>query len=503
MRKKISSFLAYGFILCALTGCSTLENNHRQKEPMMTSYMMGDNAQTLSLVGKKLKEPAWYNSSVINTGDELVWRLEAGSLNFNLGNYQEAIDQLKRAEELIEEYDDRALISLRDLSTEAATAVTNLNALPYRGLCRDRIALSIYKSLAYLGNGDESAFRAQLNRLRNEQKRVKDDYDKYFDADKKQMDATLDSHKDVAKKVKSDASPEAMAANEKNEQFSVGWNEAKAIGDKGYGDFMNPAAIFLSGLGSVRDGNFDNARIDFERLCKAMPNNPIFKRYYVTSLVKAGREIPSDYKGVKPFDFPLDHDCVYVIAAHGRTAAFRQIDIYFPIMFAFPVCEYYPAPFSFVSVGADGQAHQAVPLADMDAIHSQEFTTRLPAMIIRTITSTLIKEAAYFAALESLHNSDLPSERRHAAELAVSLGGAAYRIAMNTADTRSWEILPKEFLLTQFPMPQNRTLTIQLTGQIQQNLAVDIPADSRSAILYINAPSPYNVSCQVLPIKSK
>ena len=503
MRNHIFSFLLFVVVVGFLTGCSTIQNCHSQKEPMMTAYMMGDNAQTLSLVNKKLKEPAWYNSSVVNTGDEIVWRLEAGSLNFNLGNYQEAIAQLKEVERLIEEYDDRALISLRDMSTEAATAVMNLNALPYRGLCRDRIALSIYKSLAYLGSGNEDAFRAQLNRLRNEQKRVKDDYDKYFDADKKQMDATLDSHKDVANQVNANASPEALAASNQNPQFAIGWNEAKAIGDKGYGDFMNPAAIFLSGLGAVRDGNFDNARIDFERLCKAMPNNPLFKRYYVTSLVKAGREIPSAYAGVAPFEFPLDHDCVYVIVAHGRTAAFKQIAIYFPIMFAFPVCEYYPAPFSFITVGVDGQAYQAVPLADMDAIHSQEFTTRLPGMIVRTVTSTLIKEAAYFAAMESLRHSDLPPEQKHAAELVVALGGTAYRIAMNTADTRSWEILPKEFLLTQFPMPQNRTLTVQLTGQVQQNLAIDIPADSRSAILYINAASPYNVSCQVLPIKSK
>ena len=80
------------------------------------------------------------------------------------------------------------------------------------------------------------------------------------------MDATLDSHKNIATKVNDNASPEALAASDQNQQFAIGWNEAKAIGDKGYGDFMNPAAIFLSGLGSVRDGNFDNARIDFERL---------------------------------------------------------------------------------------------------------------------------------------------------------------------------------------------------------------------------------------------
>ncbi len=503
MRKGFFSFLTFVIAMGFLTGCSTIENNHRQKEPMMAGYMMGDNAQALAVIDKKLKNPAWYNSSVVNTGDELTWRLEAGSLNFNLGNYQTAVDELKEAERLIQEYDDRAMVSIRDLSSEAAMAVTNLNALPYRGLCRDRIALSIYKSLAYLGLGREDAFRAQLRRLRDEQKRVKEDYEKYFEADKKQMDAALKNHSIAAKLVNDNATPEAIAANGQNRQFAIGWNEAKAIGNKGYGDFMNPAAIFLSGLGSMRDGNFDNARIDFERLCQAMPNNPVFKQYYVTSLVKTGREIPEAFNGVEPFNFPLDHDCVYVIVAHGRTAAFHQIDIYFPIMFAFPVCEYYPAPYSFITVGADGLSYQAVPLADMDAIHSQEFVTRLPAMLIRTLANTFIKEAAYFTAMESLKRADLTHEQRAALELIVGLGGTIYRIAMNTADTRSWEILPKEFLLTQFPMPQNRTLTVQLTGQVQQNVAVNIPADSRSAILYINAPSPYNVSCHIFSIKSK
>ena len=503
MQKAVFSLFLSSAMMLVLTGCSTIKNNHSQKEPMMASYMAGDKVQAMAILDKKLQEPSFFNSSVVNTGDELAWRLEAGSLNFNYGNYQACIDELKRAEQLIHDFDERALISLRDLSSEAATAVTNLNALPYRGFCRDRIALSIFKSLAYLGNGNESAFRAQVNRLRNEQKRIKDEYEKFFEADKKQMDATLSKHENVAKNVNANASPEAIAGNAQNQQFAISWNEAKAIGNKGYGDFLNPAAIFLSGLGSVRDGNYDNARIDFERLCKAMPNNPVFKQYYVTSLTKAGREIPPEYQGVQPFDFPLDHDCVYVIVAHGRSAAFQQVAIYFPVMFAFPVCEYYPAPFNAVYAETNGLTYQAVPLADMDAIHTQEFMTRLPGLLIRTITSTLIKEAASLVAYEAVHHSNMSFEHRLIAELFVLLGGMAYRAAMNTADTRSWEILPKEFMLTQFPMPANRKVNIQLRGVSSQNIPVEIPAGSRSAILYINAPSVYNVVCQVLPIKSK
>ena len=73
---------------------------------------------------------------------------------------------------------------------------------------------------------------------------------------------------------------------------------------------------------------------------------------------------------------------------------------------------------------------------------------------------------------------------------------------MNTADTRTWEILPKEFQLTQFPMPKNRKLTVNFGngGTVKE---VVIPDDCRSAIVYVNAPSEQNTSCHVLPIKSK
>ena len=123
MWKGIFSLLPCVIILEFLTGCSTIENNHRQKEPMMAGYMMGDNAKALAVIENKLKNPSLGISSVVNTGDELVWRLEAGSLNFNLGNYQTAVDELKEAERLIQEYDDRATISLRCLTVAcAATA---------------------------------------------------------------------------------------------------------------------------------------------------------------------------------------------------------------------------------------------------------------------------------------------------------------------------------------------------------------------------------------------
>ena len=486
-----------------LAGCSSVENSHRQKAGMMADFNAGNNASVMAEIDYKLREPAWYNSSVVNTGDEVMWRLEAGSMNFHTGKYRECIAQLDAAERLIAEYDNRATVSVRDAGAEAGTAVTNLNALPYRGFCRDRIALSIYKSLAYLGIGQEQSFRAQLHRLRDDQKDVQEKYRKFFEQEQKELDKQRREHPAEAKKAAASSSESSMTGNAQNAEFTAGLKNVRKIANRGYGNFLNPAAIYLSGLGNLRDGNFDNARIDFKRLCEAMPNNPTFKQYYATALTLARRPLTPELQGVKPFDFPVDHDCVYVIFANGRSAAFRQISLYFPVMTAWPMLEFYVPPFRRLYVKADGKQYASVILADMDGIIAQEFNERLPGMIARIVISTLIKEAAYHASIIAIEKSDMDETAKAVALASVAVGGTAYRVAMNTADTRSWEILPKEFQLTQFPMPQNREVTLSTVGAPMGDIKVTLPQNCRSAVIWVGAPSRGNVICHVLPIPSK
>ena len=485
-------------------GCSSVVNSHTQKEDMMSDYMKGDNESALDEINYKLREPAWYNSSVVGTGDELMWRLEAGSMNFHVGNFEECIDELKLAEHLIERYDERADLSMRDVGAEAGAALTNLNALPYRGWCRDRIALAVYKALAYLGTGNEEAFHAQIRRLRNEQKKVQDDYSKFFEQEKEFLDSEKAQNPEAAKKTGSIAQ---LTGSPDNAALKTNLAKVKEVANKGYGNFLNPAAIFLSGLGSVRDGNYDNARIDFQHLSEAMPNNPLFRQYYVTALEKAGREIPENLSDVKPFDFPLDRDCVFVVFANGRSAALEQSSIYFPVMTAWPSCEFYDAPFRDLGAEADGRKYGSMILADMDGILAQEFDERLPGIITRIVLGTLIKEAAYYTGIAVIAAQDDMDPTVQAAALAtVAIGGAVYRAAMNTADTRTWEILPKEFQLTQFPMPKDKTVKLDLNlvnGGLAVSRTLRLPDDCKSAIIVVNAPSVQNVAFHVLPIKSK
>ena len=56
-------------ILCAAAlaaGCSSVVNSHRQKEPMLAAYMAGDNDGVTDVLKDNLKDPNWYNTSVVS-----------------------------------------------------------------------------------------------------------------------------------------------------------------------------------------------------------------------------------------------------------------------------------------------------------------------------------------------------------------------------------------------------------------------------------------------------
>ena len=476
-------------------GCSTVENNHRQKIPLMTAWTAGDSVTAERIVNDKVKSRA-------GTGDELAWRLEAGTLAFTLGKYAEAIDEFSASAKLISEYDDRATVSARDVGSEAGGALSNLNALPYRGWCRDRMGLEIFKSLAYLGQGREDSFRAQVKNLRQRQKAIQDDYAKYFEEENAQLSKAKKDNPGAAAKAESAGSEAALVA--RNPNYAQNLAEMRAVAHKGYGNFLNPLALYLSALGNIRDGNWDNARIDTERLHRALPANPFVGALHATVSRNAGRAVPVSLASTPSLPYPIDRNCVYVIFANGQGANLLQQEIHGLIEVSWPVCEFHPSAYSGAQIVAGGQTVTTTPLADMDAILAEEFNERLPGIITRTVISTLIKEGAYRTGqVVALHASN--DWRVQAISfVAVTLVGSAYRYAVNTADTRSWETLPKEFQVAQLPMPADRKVHVNLTGAFGgPSFDVAIPSTCRSAILYVSAPSPNNVRGVVLPFESK
>lgn len=462
-----------------LSGCSSVENAHRQKEELMNSYLAGRDGAAAGIIDRKLQSTA-------GSGDEVMWLLEAGSFRFVTGDYAESFAHLARAEALTREYDERATVSLRDVGSEAATAITNLNALPYRGLCRDRIMLPVYKALDCLGLGDAAGFRVEIFRLREAQNRVLADYRTFFEAEQAAIKQAQEQHRELRLNL--------AAETTRNAEFQYELEQVQTVAERGYGNFLNPLAIYLSAITFAREGDWENAHVDFHRLYRALPDHPLVQSYYKSILRQTGRPAPRALIPVPIINPPVDRNSIYLIFANGRSAAFRQVAVYFPIMTAWPVCAYYPAPHPYLEAAITDLTVRTVPLADMDAILSQEYGERLPGMIARITIGTLVKEGGSAVAAWAAW------KQHEALGLAVLLGTAAYRAALNTADTRSWEILPKEFQIAHLPMPADRRLHLQLGGE-QKELVFS--SSCRSAIVYVNAPGPALRDCRVLEFKDR
>ncbi len=493
MNPKTVKKILLSMSLAMLTaGCSSIVNAHRQKAEFMTAYLAGDTPKA----EENLRD---YIESRRNTGDELMWQLEGGSFFFLSGNDRDGLAAFERAIQLTEEYDRRAVISARDLGNEGAAALTNSNALPYRGMCRDRIFMNIYSGFCRLGTGDGENYRADVNRMRLAMNGAEAYFASEIEAEKKEAEAAKKkSASDLAATKVDPAKSEQLFLND--QKFNDELKPTREAALPEYGNFINPLALFISGLSYWRDDDVENALVEFRKLHTAFPNSELASRLFVTALKLAGRTDDEDekLKDVKPFDFPVDRNAVYVLFANGRAANYKpfRFELVLPYVgytgIAFPVCEYHPAPFGSLRVGGV----ETLPLASVDAIAAQEYTARLPGMITRLVVGYLVKEAAALVANETARQNG-----NDGAYIATVIGTSVYKYLFNTADTRCWEVLPKEFQLAILPMPENRRLTLELAGTAPRELI--IPEDCRSAIIYVSAPVPERCSVRTLALKDR
>ena len=488
---RTSRLLLCAAILAAAlcTSCSIFGNAHDRKQQLMVDYKTGHNTEMAPWIEEQAKDRG--------EKEEVMWRLEGGSLAFYTGRHQDAVDNFKRAEELIDEYDGRATVSVRDVAATTGSLLLNDNTRPYRGSCRDRIALCFYKSLAYLGTGREDAFRAQIRRLRDAQKAARDQ----IDAEAKGAADNAAQDRQDNPNVTDDDLPsmEAIAGQSQNKSIAKSLEHCRQLAADANADFLNPAALFLSGLSSLRDGRADAAAIDFRQAVAAQPGSLALKQYLKAAMLAAGQKLPADLKEVPGVGFPLDRQCVYVLFGHGHTAALEQVSLILPlpgglVPAAFALCQFYPSPFSGLDVTTADGVSASTRLADMDAIMAQEYQLALPAMITRIV----LKAAIYAVSQEVIRRSDMNSLAKAASLLALSATAAVF----NSTDTRCWELLPKELQLAQLPMPKDRKVQLALKCHSAPpiSIPVEIAPGAGSAILYVNAPTRDNISVQVLPL---
>jgi len=428
----------------------------------------------------------------VGTGDELMWRLEDGNLKFENGNYADSLKTFEASEAIIKEFDQRATVSMRDVGSEAGSAMTNPAALPYRGFYYERILLNTVKALDYFALGNPGDAMVELRRLREYQKQLT----KQFAEDLKAEEKEIAKGKQVSSqqagcgnnaKAQNDAL--SFANLQKTPEIAAAFKETTQKAANAYGALLNPFAVYMSALGYYCENNYAEALVDLRALYKMNPSNPLFARDYATVGRALNEQFPNpDLNKIQPWPYSLKRNIVYVIFANGRGPALYQVKFHMVLPWvgytglAFPRYQFFPALWQGLGISAGGASLRTIPVADMDAIAADEYNRRLPVMITRIVVSYLVKETAALAATQAAQGNDY-------AYVGTLIATGIYKYLFNTADTRCWETLPKEYQMVHFPIPADRRISLMPfpAGPGSQPTVINLKNNTQVAIIYVRS----------------
>lgn len=374
--------------------------------------------------------------------DAVVWRLEQGAVLRAAGKLEDSNSAFDKAEEKINEFEEKAKIKV---SREALATVTNLTSLPYEGFAYDKIMMNTYKALNYLQMGDSGKARVEFNR-----------------AFQRQEDAVHINTKRIEKAIeegnKQNYNVDLAKVNRDGKfksQFDNYYGDLEQF--RAYAVYVNPLTVYLDGLyfmtHATGGSDLERSRKSFERVRGMIGEN---------KYIRQDMETLQQVVNGKPLSATT-----YVFFETGQAPEREQIRIDLPLFIitpgvpyvgaAFPKLKYRSDYISALNVSYDGKTETALLLSNMDAVVAREFKNELPAIITKTLIASAIKAGATYGAYAGATNG---GRKNSGAGLAVLIAGALYQVAMNQADLRTWTTLPKEFQFCRIPTPSDRKIVL-------------------------------------------
>ena len=165
----------------------------------------------------------------------------------------------------------------------------------------------------------------------------------------------------------------------------------------------------------------------------------------------------------------------YVIFETGCAPERDQVRIDIPIIVskvsyvgaAFPTIKPQGNYQHVLTVTADGTNYNTQIICSMDSIVTLDYKNELPVVITKTIAATITKAVAAYAANQAAQQAggDL-------AGLFMQLGTAAFEMAVNIADTRTWTTLPKQFQICRFPTPADGKIDLSTPNNMKMSVTL-------------------------------
>jgi len=382
------------------------------------------------------------------SADEVIARLEQGTILRAGGEFDRSNAALAEAEQAIERLDRRPEVSL---SAETLAAVSNLNVLPYRGYHYDRVMLNAYRALNYLQLGDLEAARVELRRTFERQSAAVEHYAEQIEeareAARRADTAGVGPDYDVDR---------ALRHPRLERQLERVYGEIGPFDP--YAVYVNPFAEWLQGVYYLHvpadSADLERARLALRRVAGMIEANP-----HIDDDVAAA-EAAGQGEALEPV--------TYVIFETGTAPHREPVRIDIPLFLindtvdyvgaSFPTLEPNPHYVRQLEVRTEEGLYRTALLADMDRVIRQEFHHELPVTVIKTLIAAGTKATAAYG----LNRATRGDETLNAL---VRIATTLYQYSVNQADLRTWGTLPKQFQYARFRTPADRRLALRAAGR--------------------------------------
>jgi len=443
------------------TGCKTYE----EKNKVIGYWQAGNLPAAVSEAKSRAEDNA-------NNKDAIIWQLEQGAVLRAAGQYAASNDAFDKAQGKIDDYAQKAKVRV---GQETGALLSNQAELAYEGRSYDGIMLNTYKALNYLALGQPDRARPELIRAYQRQQDA-------VDANQKRLEKTqaaVDENKDKATIEK--------AQNDPKLQSQLSGTTAGLDRVKVYSDYVNPFSVYLDGLyflaNAADASDLERAHKSFERVVSFAPDNPYVQQDLAASEAAIqGKPLP-----------PI----TYVVFETGCAPSRGQIRIDIPIIVsrvsyvgaAFPTLKMQESYLSGLTVSGGGTTAVTATVASMDGVVVTDFKNELPVIITKTIASTVVKAVAAYAINDAARTSGGGNVGlgNNIAGLLTQVATAAYQIAVNIADTRTWTTLPKEFQIARLPTPADRKIDLTTSNGMKTSVTV---GDGVVNVVYVKSINP-------------
>lgn len=386
--------------------------------------------------------------------DAVLYLLEKGRLLQVNHQYQESAEVYKKAFELLDKQNNRAVVSASRMGFKALSMLSNDSVLPYHVPRYEQVLAHVSQAKNYISLQDVEAAGVEMRVAQRIQREIEQDH-------QKELEKKIAKDKD--KQVKSDQ------AKQDNESAFAALDEAfnglDTIAGRVKNSYQNAYAFYMAANLWEAVGEYNDALVDYKKSYELQADKYIasdVKRLDQTAL-KQGNTVP-----------------VVVFIEQGTIPQKIENKLALPlpngiVNMAFATYEpsTYQAPQSLRIKVGDKATHQSFVLNDIGALAVKE----LKEKTMNTVTSQIVRATAKYAVQQELGNQLGPLGQ---------LAGTLMNFASERADLRAWSTLPSNTQISRFELkPGNHSLQVLGKNAKSEVVKLDVKPN-QTLFVYVN-----------------